>query len=149
MTPALDQPPPAAPEDSFYGDVKRHLSDTPSADWSGLIVLVLVVALSSSGMLGAISLLVALLLRDLARFAVMKVVGASDGRLLVLPLVRGELPIGTPAGKEATLILAGPAFLVLASLVSFIVSRFTGPGLVLELSRTSVGLVHPAALQAV
>lgn len=140
MTPALDLQPPPEREDPFYGEVKQHLKDTPSADWSGLIVLVLVVALSASGMMGAIALIVALVLRDLARFTVMKLVGAHDGRLLVLPLVRGELPIGTTPGKEATIILAGPAFLMLASLVTFLISRFTGPGIVLQLSQTSVGL---------
>ncbi len=140
MTPAINPQALAVPQDSFFDEVKTHLADKRSADWSGLVVLLLVVALSSSGMMGAVTLVVALLLRDLVRFAVMKLVGASDGRLLVLPLVRGELPIGTTAGKEATIILAGPAFLVLASLVSFIASRFTGPGLVLEFSLTSVGL---------
>lgn len=140
MTPATDLQPPPELEDPFYGEVKRHLKDTPSADWSGLIVLVLVVALSGSGMMGASALVVALVLRDLARFTVMKLVGAHDGRLLVLPLLRSDLPIGTTAGKEATIILAGPAFLVLSSMVTFIISRFTGPGIVLQLSLTSVGL---------
>lgn len=140
MTPATDLQPPAELEDPFYGEVKRHLKDTPSANWSGLIVLVLVVALSSSGMMGAIALMVALVLRDLARFTVMKLVGTHDGRLLVLPLVREDLPIGTTPGKEATIILAGPAFLVMSSIVTFIISRFTGPGIVLEISQISVGL---------
>jgi hypothetical protein len=127
-------------DEQFYAAVKQRLADTPRADWSGLVLLLVIVAISSSGAMGAIALIVALVLRDLVRLATMKAVDTFDGRLLVLPLVRGDLPLGTRPGREATVILAGPAFLLLSSVVAFVISRLTGPGIVLKLAHSSVGL---------
>lgn len=134
--------PAASPElpDPFFNLVKPFVRAPAAADWSGLILLVIIVAVSGSGVLGAGALLAAVALRDLVRLAAMKAVDAFDSRLLLFPFVKGELPIGTTPGREAVVILSGPAFLVALSMVSYFVAKVTGPGIIEALSQTSVGL---------
>ncbi|MFO0598413.1 MAG: hypothetical protein U0228_24115 [Myxococcaceae bacterium] len=143
MIPPTSTPPPpeaAEPADPFFERVCIFLAQPQRPNWSGLVFLLIIVAVSGSGPSGAAALLGALAMRDLVRLAAMKALGAFDSRLLVLPLGRGELPLGTSATREALVILSGPAFLVVLSLVTYVAAKFTGPGIVLELSRVSVGL---------
>lgn len=94
----------AAPaSDPFFTRVVQALrsNERPAGAWLGMVLLLVLIGVSSAGVLGAVALLVALALRDLARFTVMKLTDTYDSRLLVLPLVHGELPIGTTAGREA------------------------------------------------
>lgn len=128
------------PADPFFSLVKAFARAPASADFSGLILLVIIVAVSGTGVLGAGALLAAVALRDLVRLAAMKAVNAFDARLLLFPFAKGELPIGTTPGREAVVILSGPAFLVALSMVSYLVARLTGPGIIEAISQTSVGL---------
>lgn len=131
-----------AAADPFFTRVVQALrsNERPPGAWLGMVLLLVLIGVSSAGVMGAVALLVALALRDLARFTVMKLTDTYDSRLLVVPLVHGELPIGTTPGREAAIIMSGPAFLVGLSLVSYLVAQFTGPGVVLELSRSAVWL---------
>ena len=138
------EPAPLSPStelpDPFFNLVKSFARAPAAADWSGLVLLIIIVAVSGSGVLGAGALLAAVALRDLVRLAAMKAVDAYDSRLLLFPFVKGELPIGTTPGREAVIILSGPAFLVALSTVSYFVAKVTGPGIIEALSQTSVGL---------
>ena len=140
MIPAEGPPPAAVVADPFYPLVRQELLRPKSPDWSSLILVVIIVVVTQSGVLGAAALFAAIAMRDLVRVLVMKAVDASDMRLLVLPLSRGELPIGTTPGREAAIVLCGPATLVLLSGITWFVSRLTGPGIVQELAKTSVAL---------
>lgn len=139
-SPTPQPPAPFAPVDPFFNLVKQVLRLPVRADWSSLVLVVVILAVTGSSMVGAGALLAAMALRDLVRLATMKALNAFDARLLMLPFASGELPTGISPVREAIVVLIGPAFLVGLSLVTFFISQATGPGIVQELSRTSVGL---------
>jgi hypothetical protein len=95
--------------------------------WVGVAVLLGIVAFGSSGVKGFVALLVVILARDVFRLAVMKSLDVVDGRLLVLPLARGIVPVGRSAAREAVSILSGPVFMMTLSLGAFVASRFSVP----------------------
>src|SRR4051794_5593552 len=70
---------------------------TPRLDarqWVGVAVLFGIMAFSSAGVNGFVALLLVIVARDLFRLAVMRSLDVVDGRLLVLPIARGIVPVG-------------------------------------------------------
>ena len=122
--------------------VQTLLAASPDGDRSmvALLVVLGVLAYTSGGVTSAVVLICVLAARDLFRLAAMRAVGSVDSRMLVLPLARGSLPIGQPAGKEAVGILAGPVFLLLLSAAAFVVERVAPVPFAHEVALTSVGL---------
>ena len=78
LTPAPEAP----PVDPFFTLVRGFVRAPAAADFSGLILLVIIVVVSGTGAQGAGALLAAVALRDLVRLAAMKAVDAFDARLL-------------------------------------------------------------------
>lgn len=122
--------------------VQTLLGASPGGDRAMLPLLVVLglVAYTSGGVTSAVVLLCVLAARDLFRLAAMRAAGSVDSRMLILPLARGALPIGQPAGREAVGILAGPVFLLLLSAIAFVVERVAPVPLAHEVALTSVGL---------
>ncbi len=128
--------------DPLYALTVTLLRTNPrsAGDWLAFALIAALLLFSGGGLDSALSLAVVLVLSDLTRAAAMKALDTFDQRLLILPLVRGELPIGTTPGREGAIILVRPFFLLVLSLGTWLISRSTGPGLVLEICRTSAVL---------
>lgn len=133
---------PAIEAEPTFQRVQTVLGDPAAGDRSmvALLIVLAVLAYTSGGVTSALVLLSVLAARDVFRLGVMKATGSVDSRLFVLPLARGSLPIGQPAGQEAIGILAGPLFLLLLSAVAFVVERVAQVQLAHEVALTSMGL---------
>lgn len=106
----------------------REVLATPRVDpaqWVGVAALFVLVALTSgSSAMSFAALLLVVLARDVFRLTVMRALDVVDGRLLVLPLARGIVPVGRSAAREAVSILSGPVFMMVLSLAAYAAARF-------------------------
>jgi hypothetical protein len=107
----------------------------PFAQWRGLLAVFAVLAWVSAGPLGVVTAAALLALGALLRLAAMKLLGAEDVELLVLPLTRGAFPPETPAWKEAVLVLVQPAFLLALFEATFQLWQASGGNLTAGVAR--------------
>jgi hypothetical protein len=94
-----------------------------------------VLAAITAGPVGVLAVAAVLAVSDLLLLLLMRGLGVEDRTLLVLPLVRGTLAPTTLAWKEAVLVLARPAFLLLLSEASYQVAQATGGNLAAGVSK--------------
>jgi hypothetical protein len=132
--------PPAPAADPFYEQVLAQVRAGPGANYTSIIVLLLIVYFTSESALSGVAFLTVIVLRELMLIALMRATGTNDARLRYIPIGKGELAVGTPPGREAVLILGGPAFLVALSVVAFVVARVVPHPFTTGLMTSSIGL---------
>ncbi|MFT3713952.1 MAG: hypothetical protein QM817_40340 [Archangium sp.] len=132
---------PAAPaSDPFFDQVRALVRAGPPANYSSIIVLLVIVYFTTDNLLSGLAFLSVILLRELVLIALMRITGTSDARLRYIPIGKGELAVGTTPGREAVLILGGPAFLVALSIVAFFVARVAPHPFTKGMMTSSIGL---------
>ena len=127
---------------SVGAEVDRSLEagSSTTSRWIGLAFLIVLFWVSGDGPVSLAAFLGGLLISDLGVYVIMRVAGAVDTRILILPFLKEEVTPNASAGRQSLVLLSGPTLLVVVSVVAWLVTALFDRDLARALALPIVGL---------